>query len=51
MSGKSSDQYNSWREKLLKILSHIEAKIDFADEDFPKDILTNIQITSDQVSC
>ena len=50
MSGKSSDQFNAWREKLLKILSHIEAKIDFPDEDLPKDILTNIQKTSDQVS-
>ena len=49
MSGKSSDQFNSWRDKLLKILSHIEAKIDFPDEDLPKDILTNIQKTSDQV--
>ena len=50
MSGKFSDQFNSWREKLLKILSHIEAKIDFPDEDLPKNILTNIQKTSDQVS-
>jgi len=50
MSGKSSDQFNSWREKLLKILSHIEAKIDFPDEDLPKDILSEIQKTSDQVS-
>ncbi len=50
MSGKSSDQFNSWREKLLKILSHIEAKIDFPDEDLPKDILSEIQITSDQIS-
>jgi len=50
MSGKSSDQFNSWREKLLKILSHIEAKIDFPDEDLPKDILSKIQKTSDQVS-
>ena len=33
MSGKSSDKFNSWREKLLKILSHVEAKIDFPDED------------------
>ena len=49
MSGKSSDQFNSWREKLLKILSHIEAKIDFPDEDLPKDILVNIQKTSDKV--
>ena len=50
MSGKSSDQFNSWREKLLKILSHIEAKIDFPDEDLPKDILNEIQKTSDQIS-
>jgi len=50
MSGKSSDQFNSWREKLLKILSHIEAKIDFPDEDLPKDILSEIQKTSDQIS-
>jgi len=50
MSGKSSDQFNSWREKLLKILSHVEAKIDFPDEDLPKDILNEIQKTSDQIS-
>jgi len=50
MSGESSNQFNSWREKLLKILSHVEAKIDFPDEDLPKDILSEIQKTSDQVS-
>ena len=31
MTGKSSDIFNSWRERLLKILSHVEAKIDFPD--------------------
>ena len=50
MSGKSSDQFNSWREKLLKILSHIEAKIDFPDEDLPKNIIKEIQKISNQVS-
>ena len=50
MSGKSSNRFNSWREKLLKILSHVEAKIDFPDENLPKDILIDIQKTSDQVS-
>ena len=50
MSGKFSDQYNLWREKLLKILSHIEAKIDFPDEDLPKNILKEIQKTSDQIT-
>ena len=49
MSGKSSDKFNSWREKLLKILSHVEAKIDFPDEDLPKNIIKQIQKTSNQV--
>jgi tRNA modification GTPase len=50
MNGKSSDIFNSWREKLLKILSHVEAKIDFPDEDLPKEILFEIKQTSEQVS-
>jgi len=49
MSGKSSDKFNSWREKLLKILSHVEAKIDFPDEDLPKNIIKEIQKTSNNV--
>ena len=46
MSGKSSDKFNLWRTKLLKILSHIEAKIDFPEEDLPKNIIKEIQKTS-----
>ena len=49
MSGKSSDKFNSWREKLLKTLSHVEAKIDFPDEDLPKNIITEVQKTSNSV--
>tara|TARA_B100000029_G_scaffold195555_1_gene193651 strand:+ start:3209 stop:4540 length:1332 start_codon:yes stop_codon:yes gene_type:complete len=49
MSGKSSEKFNSWREKLLKILSHMEAKIDFPDEDLPKNIIDEIQIKSNDV--
>jgi tRNA modification GTPase len=49
MSGKTSDRYNSWREKLLKILSHVEAKIDFPDENLPKNIINEIQKTSNDV--
>ena len=49
MSGKSSDRFNSWREKLIKILSHIEAKIDFPEEDLPKNILNMIQKTCREV--
>ncbi len=49
MSGKSSDKFNSWREKLKKILSHIEAKIDFPDEDLPMNIMKEIQKISNNV--
>ena len=46
MSGKSSTKFNSLREKLLKVLSNVEAKIDFPEDDLPIDILKNIQIRS-----
>jgi len=49
MNGKSADKFNSLREKLLKILSNVEAKIDFPDEDLPEDILKNIKIISNEV--
>ena len=49
MNGKSSDQFNFLREKLLKILSHVEAKIDFPDEDLSIDILKEIKKSSDEV--
>jgi len=49
MNGRSADQFNFLREKLLTILSHVEAKIDFPDEDLPKDILNEIKKSSDDV--
>ena len=49
MSGKSSDKFNSLREKLLKILSNVEAKIDFPEEDLPADIIKNIKIDSEKI--
>jgi len=49
MKGRSADQFNFLREKLLKILSHVEAKIDFPDEDLPIDILKEIKKSSDEV--
>ena len=49
MNGKSADKFNNIREKLLKILSHVEAKIDFPDEDLPEDILKNIKKISNEV--
>jgi len=49
MNGKSADKFNELRKKLLKILSHVEAKIDFPDEDLPKDILKKIKKNSNEV--
>ena len=42
MFGKSSDKFNSLRDRLLKILSKVEAKIDFPEDDLPGDVLNNI---------
>ena len=49
MNGKSADQFNLLREKLLKILSHVEAKIDFPEEDLSNNILINIKKNSTDV--
>ena len=49
MNGKSADQFNFLREKLLKILSHVEAIIDFPDEDLPNNILDEIKNDSNDV--
>ena len=47
MSGRNHKKFSEWREGLLKILSNVEAKIDFPDEDLPKDILKNIKKNSE----
>ena len=49
MTGSSSEIYNRWREKLLKTLSYVEAKIDFPEDDLPKDIISKIQKTSNGI--
>src|SRR6056300_823532 len=49
MNGKSLEIFNDLREKLLKILSNVEAKIDFPDEDLPVDVLKNIKKISNEV--
>ena len=49
MSGKSSEKFNSIREKLLKILTNVEAKIDFPEDDLPKDLINNIKIDSKNI--
>jgi len=49
MKGKSADKFNNLRSKLLKILSHMEAKIDFPDEDISINNLNEIKKTSKEV--
>ena len=49
MSGKSSDKFNSLREALIKILSSIEAKIDFPEDDLPENILNNIHLKTKSI--
>jgi len=49
MSGRSSEKFNSLREKLLKILSNVEAKIDFPEEDLPDDVIKDIKNDSKKI--
>src|SRR6056300_1386749 len=49
MSGKTANEFNFLRDKLLKILSYVEAKIDFPDEDLPENILEEIKKNLDEV--
>ncbi|MDC0401017.1 tRNA uridine-5-carboxymethylaminomethyl(34) synthesis GTPase MnmE, partial [Candidatus Pelagibacter sp.] len=46
MTGNSAKKFNDLRDKLLKILSNVEAKIDFPDEDLPEEVFKNIKKTS-----
>jgi len=49
MKGKSSKKFNELREKLLKLLSFVEAKIDFPEEDLPEENLKKIKKDSSDV--
>jgi len=49
MSGKSSEKFNAWRERLLKTLSNVEAKIDFPEENLPDSILKDIKSSSKKI--
>jgi len=43
VQGNASNYYNNLREKLIKSLAYIEAKIDFAEEDLPDSVLKEVQ--------
>ena len=49
MSGKSSDKFNELRMRLLKILSNVEAKIDFPEDDLPDNIIKNIKVETKKI--
>jgi tRNA modification GTPase len=42
VQGNASNHYNDLREKLIKSLSYIEAKIDFAEDDLPEKVLKDV---------
>ncbi|ACR47408.1 tRNA modification GTPase TrmE [Rickettsia peacockii str. Rustic] len=44
-SGKLEALYNNWRSQLLKIISLLEAYIDFPDEDIPDTVLNEVTNT------
>ena len=49
MKGKSAEKFDILREKLLKILSFVEAKIDFPEEDLPDENIQQIKKDSTEV--
>ena len=49
MKGKTAEKFNILRDKLLKILSFVEAKIDFPEEDLPDENIQQIKRDSTEV--
>ena len=45
MEGGLKNLYESWRAELVKILAHLEAFIDFPDENIPPSVIDNMQNT------
>ena len=49
MKGKSSVKFNELREKLLKLLSFVEAKIDFPEEELPDENIKKLKKDSTEI--
>lgn len=45
MEGNLKNLYGSWRDDLLKVLAHLEAYIDFPDEEIPEDVVFKLNDT------
>lgn len=43
MEGSLKNLYEDWREQLLQVLAHLEAYIDFPDEELPQDVVENLE--------
>jgi tRNA modification GTPase len=50
LSGELKDQYERWRGDLVKALAHLEASIDFVDEDLPPGLTAGIRTRIDHLS-
>ncbi|ABD46378.1 tRNA uridine-5-carboxymethylaminomethyl(34) synthesis GTPase MnmE [Neorickettsia sennetsu] len=51
LSGKLAEEYNSLRDKIIKVLSYLEAYIDFPDEEIPETVLAEIQQSIVAIQC
>ena len=49
VQGIASSYYNNLRQKLIKSLAYVEAKIDFAEEDLPDSVLKKVQKSTKEV--
>jgi tRNA modification GTPase len=50
MQGNASNHYNNLREKIIKALAYIEAKIDFAEDDLPDTVLKQVRTTVQEIT-
>ena len=49
IQGNASNYYNSLRDKLIKSLAYIEAKIDFAEDDIPETVLKEVHTAIEEI--
>ena len=49
IQGNASNYYNSLRDKLIKSLAYIEAKIDFAEDDIPDTVLKEVHTAIEEI--
>ena len=49
MDGGLRERYESWREGLVKALAHLEAVIDFSEEDLPRDVFDKVSASANEL--